>query len=311
MRYSQVFLFHIVRLCSFLLLHFLAVAFAFIAFRLSLPQLDAFRASDFVIDLCILASFFNFVFQMSSVGSTFESASAVSATAGFSPSKEQDDYGMHGNQSPGTPTERSIESGLLIPVDLISGPEQAFIAWMKACAPSPEKRADSWWTNMLKVGSSSPSLARSSLSLSLSRSLSLSFLPLSLSLSFSFLFSLSLSLSLPFSPLCLQVFQGCDILAASDLENVCIADFANCEGLTPGMKGFIGTLIKKAAESASDRDVAPGATAAIASSLGLVSAKSESKFVVCVFLPLCYLLCLYFMLLSLRPISRSCLCSQT
>ena len=137
---------------------------------------------------------------MPSVGGTSESASAVSATAGFSPSKEQDDYGMHGNQSPGTPTERSIESGLHIPVDLISGPEQAFIAWMKACAPSPEKRADSWWTNMLKVGSSSPSLARSSLSLS--RSLSLSFLPLSLSLFFPLLLvSLSLSLSLSLSPL--------------------------------------------------------------------------------------------------------------
>ena len=55
-----------------------------------------------------------------------------------------------------------------------------------------------------------------------------------------------------------------------------------CYGRFLLMKGFIGTLIKKAAESASDRDVTPGATAAIASSLGLVSAKSESKFVVCV-----------------------------
>ena len=45
------------------------------------------------------------------------------------------------------------------------------------------------------------------------------------------------------------------------------------------MRGFIGTLIKKAAESATDRDGVPGPTADIASSLGLLGKTAEQKHV--------------------------------
>ena len=147
-------------------LHFGSCCFfsvAFVRLTLSLPSHSCFL--------------FIRLFQMSSMGCTPESAGIPAV--GLSSIFGQDDYGTHGSEQPGTPTERSQGPVLQVPEDLLSGPEQAFITWMKACAPCPEKRLDSWWTNLLKVGFLYP------------LSLSLSFLSLSLSLS-----SLSL-LSLP------------------------------------------------------------------------------------------------------------------
>ena len=148
------------------------------------------------------------------------------------------------------------------PFSSLSAHEQAFIAWMKSCSPSANKRRDDWWISLLKVFSSLVSL----FSFSLSRSPSFS--------------SLSLSLFLSCLPSCfLQVLQDCDIGSPSDLENVAHGDVAHLQ-ITPGVKGFINTLIKHANEAYNLRNEVPSHTADISAfELGPSSKKQDNKLV--------------------------------
>ena len=190
----------------------------------------------------------------------------------------QDYEGAHGAFGPGSEDDNRLQPltppGVLSPdpraadavaeqdpFSLLSAHEQAFIAWMKSCSPSTNKRKDDWWISILKVCSFLVSLFSFSLSLS------------------SFL-SLSLSLFLSQLPSCfLQVLQDCDIGSPSDLENVAHEDFAQLQ-ITPGAKGFINTLVKHANEAANLRNEVPGHTADMSAlELGPSSKKQDTKMV--------------------------------
>ena len=116
----------------------------------------------------------------------------------------QDYEGAHGAFGPGSEEDNRLQPltpvGVLSPdpraavtaaeqdpFSSLSAHEQAFIAWMKSCSPSANKRRDDWWISLLKVFSSLVSL----FSFSLSLALPLSLLSLSLTLSFLFAFLFS------------------------------------------------------------------------------------------------------------------------
>ena len=124
----------------------------------------------------------------------------------------QDYEGAHGAFGPGSEEDNRLQPltpvGVLSPdpraavtaaeqdpFSSLSAHEQAFIAWMKSCSPSANKRRDDWWISLLKVFSSLVSL----FSFSLSRSPSFS----------------SLSLSHSFFLVCLLVFFRCCRIATS------------------------------------------------------------------------------------------------
>ena len=151
-------------------------------------------------------------------------AGQIPNTAPFLPSTAyESEAGSEGHdlRLPSTPLD-VLHIGEQVPAVLLSEPELAFISWMKSCAPAPQKRNDSWWTDVLKVCPVSRFL-----------------LSLSLSLSFSFICSLFLFA---------QVLNDGDIMCADDLENVGPSDFADAQ-ISPGMGGFIRTLIKRAGEA--------------------------------------------------------------